>query len=280
MRFNFLIIVLGGILTSGLASCTDRCTINGQSGNDLAFTTFQRSATYSLVGSAADFLCDKDVQFYDSVSIVMPLRVASADITALCDSICAYAFDSKPGTSVMAAAATWMRTRPSEGGYKAVSAYAEDATTLGEASVNGFVYTLTPSLLVYCVHSESLEPGAAHGMSSTRYINFGYSAESTLQGVITLHDLFSTKGLKNLPRIIGDRASELFSAIGSTDVEGLPENGNFYINSLGEIVFSYQPYEIASYAQGNIEITFEPYELVDLLSLKGITYFGLEDLND
>ena len=76
-------------------------------------------------GSAADFLCDKDVQFYDSVSIVMPLRVASADITALCDSICAYAFDSKPGTSVMAAAATWMRTRPSEGGYKAVSASAD-----------------------------------------------------------------------------------------------------------------------------------------------------------
>lgn len=280
MRFSVLIIALGGIVASGLVSCTDRCATEGQSESDLAFTTFQRSATYSLVGSAADFLSDKDVQFYDSVSIVMPTRIASADISALCDSICAYAFDAKAGTPVMGAAAAWMRTRPSEGGYKAVPATAEDATTLGEASVNGYVHTLTPSLLVYCVRSESLEPGAAHGMNCTRYINFGYSSESSLQGIITLNDLFSANGLKEMPRLIGDRASELFSAIGPTDVEGLPENGNFYINSLGEIVFSYQPYEIASYAQGNIEIAFEPYELVDLLSPKGIAYFGLEDLND
>lgn len=280
MKINALIIILCGILTSGFSSCTDRCAIEGQPGTDLLFTTFQRSATYSLVGSASDFLSDKDVQFYDSVSIVMPLRIASADITALCDSICAYAFDAKAGTPVMGAAAEWMRTRPSEGGYETVPASAVDATSLGEAFVNGYVHTLTPSLLVYCVRSESLEPGAAHGMNSTRYINFGYSSESSLLGIITLNDLFSADGLKELPRIIGDRASELFSAIGPTDVEGLPENGNFYINSLNEIVFSYQPYEIASYAQGNIEITFEPYELVDLLSQQGITYFGLEDLND
>lgn len=280
MKFNALIIALSSILASGFASCTDRCATDCQPGANIAFTTFQRSATYSLVGSAADFFSDKDVQFYDSVSIVMPLRIASADITALCDSICAYAFDAKAGTPVMEAAAMWMRTRPAEGGYKAVRTSTEDATALGEASVNGFVHILTPSRLVYCVHSESLEPGAAHGMNSTRYINFGYSQESSLQGIITLNDLFSAGGLKEMPRLIGDRASELFSAIGPTDVEGLPENGNFYINSLGEIVFSYQPYEIASYAQGNIEIAFEPYELVDLLSPKGIAYFGLEDLND
>lgn len=280
MKLNVLIIAMSALLVSGIASCTDRCTTEGQPEADLAFTTFQRSATYSLVGSAADFLSDKDVQFYDSVSIVMPLRIASADITALCDSICAYAFDAKAGTPVMGAAAEWMRTRPAESGYKVVPASAEEATALGEACVNGFVHTLTPSLLVYCVRSESLEPGAAHGMNSTRYINFDFSSESSLQGIITLKDLFSADGLKEMPRLIGDRASELFSAIGPTDVEGLPENGNFYINSLGEIVFSYQPYEIASYAQGNIEIAFEPYELVDLLSPKGIAYFGLEDLND
>lgn len=280
MKFNVLIIALSGILASGVASCSDCCTSDGQSGSDLVFTTFQRSATYSLVGSAADFLSTKDVQFYDSVSIVMPLRIASADISALCDSICSYAFDAKAGTTIMGAAATWMRTRPSESGYKVVPTTSDSSTTLGEACVNGFIHTLTPSLLVYCVRSESLEPGAAHGMNSTRYINFGYSSDSSLQGIITLDDLFTTEGLKELPRLIGDRASELFSAIGPTDVEGLPENGNFYINSLGEIVFSYQPYEIASYAQGNIEIAFEPYELVDLFSTNGIAYFCLEDLND
>ncbi len=274
-------LAIGAAMATALPSCTGQCAADDAAqARDIALATLQRSATYSLEGSAQDFLSDKDVQFYDSVSIVVPVSVGNADINALCDSIASYAFGAKPGTPLPGAAASWMRSRPAETGYRPVPASVEDATTSGEAIVNGFVHTLTPSLLVYCVRTESLDPGAAHGMNSTRYINFGYSYASTLQGVISLGDLFTDQGIAELPGLIGDRASELFSAIGPTDVEGLPENNNFYISATGEIVFSYQPYEIASYAQGNIEISFAPYELVDLLSTEGISYFGLEDLDD
>lgn len=278
MKSSVLALSLAAVI--GVSSCSDKCGKTMSLDSDIAFTTITRSATYSLVGSANDFGSDKDIQFYDSVSIVMPVRISGVDITTLCDSIAAYAFDAAPGTPIMGAAAEWMSNRPGESGYKVKLATTIDDTSFGEAYVNGFVYTLTPSLLVYCVRSESLEPGAAHGMNSTRYINFVYDEASSVKGIITLKDLFTKDGLKELPSIIGDRASDLFSAIGPTGVDALPENDNFYINAMGEIVFSYQPYEIASYAQGNIEISFAPYELVDLFTDKGISFFGLEDLND
>ena len=40
------------------------------------------------------------------------------------------------------------------------------------------------------------------------------------------------------------------ASIGSTDITEIPCGGNFYLTPDGEIVFSYQPYEVASYAQG------------------------------
>jgi hypothetical protein len=45
-------------------------------------------------------------------------------------------------------------------------------------------------------------------------------------------------------------------------------------------VFSYQPYEIASFAQGTINIPFYAYELIDYMSAEGIELFNLEDLED
>jgi hypothetical protein len=68
--------------------------------------------------------------------------------------------------------------------------------------------------------------------------------------------------------------------IGATSVSELPADGNFYISSEGEIVFSYQPYEIASFAQGTINIPFYAYELIDYMSAEGIELFNLEDLED
>lgn len=46
----------------------------------------------------------------------------------------------------------------------------------------------------------------------------------------------------------------------------------------GEIVFVYQPYEVASYAQGKIRVSFYPYELVDYMTPFAVNYFKLSDI--
>ena len=66
----------------------------------------------------------------------------------------------------------------------------------------------------------------------------------------------------------------------TTTITDLPCDNNFYISSEGEIVFSYQPYEVASYAQGIIDIPFYPYELVSYMTPYAINFFGLTDLGE
>jgi hypothetical protein len=83
-----------------------------------------------------------------------------------------------------------------------------------------------------------------------------------------------------LPERIAEQAEAMSDMIGPTTVGDLPADGNFYISSEGEIVFAYQPYEVASYAQGPINIPFYSYELIDYMTDEGIALFHLEDLED
>jgi hypothetical protein len=122
-------------------------------------------------------------------------------------------------------------------------------------------------MLVYCVRTESYEAGAAHGITLRRYINFWLEGKGS---VITLEKIFTPQGLKKLPERIAEQAEAMSDIIGATSVSELPADGNFYISSEGEIVFS----------QGTINIPFYAYELIDYMSEEGIAMFNLEDLED
>lgn len=117
-------------------------------------------------------------------------------------------------------------------------------------------------------------PRAAHGMTVKHYIN--YLTDSGK--IITLNDIFTPAGIADLPAIIAKRAADRVAILGPTEVDSLPANGNFYISPSREIVFSYQPYEVASFAQGFINIAFYPYELVSYMTPEAIKYFGLTDM--
>ena len=76
--------------------------------------------------------------------------------------------------------------------------------------------------------------------------------------------------------MLRQRATQLAPAIGPTDIQSLPSMGNFYISLDDALVFVYQPYEVASYAQGSIAISFYPYQLTELLTPLGLKIFHLE----
>ena len=260
------------------AAVLPSCSNSGDTANAaIAFDTFSATSAYALQGSAADFGQTNDIVYLDSVSLILPLRLGSCDIAPLRDTIASYAFGIT-GKPIVPTINTWLEEMARDQGYtlrKLDTASVTDAQ--GFDFVNGFVVNLNPQLLVYCVRSESYIPGAAHGLTLRRYINF------SLQGaghIITLDKLFTPQGLKELPARIAEQAEGMAATIGETSVTDLPADGNFFISSEGEIVFSYQPYEIASYAQGTIDVPFYPYELVDYMTPYAIDLFSLRDFND
>ncbi|MDE6158420.1 MAG: RsiV family protein [Muribaculaceae bacterium] len=53
---------------------------------------------------------------------------------------------------------------------------------------------------------------------------------------------------------------------GTTDINALPGDDNFYLTPDGNIIFAYQPYEVASYAQGEIQIPIPAYMISQYLT--------------
>lgn len=250
----------------------------GSGDTTIAFETYTGAGSYTLQGTAKIFGQDSDIVYHDSVSLVLPLRLADADISALRDTIMSYALG-VTGKPIRQSINDWLQSTADDQGYKAIAdARAADAEIAqGFDFVNGFIVNLSPEMMVYCVRTDSYRAGAAHGMTTRRYINF----ITTGQGeILELGKLFTPDGLKQLPDRIAEQARSIADMIGPTQVNGLPANDNFYISSEGEIVFSYQPYDIASFAQGTIDIAFYPYELVDYMTPMAISLFNLQDLDD
>lgn len=272
MKTKAFAIVLSALT---LASCSEVKNEVPES-DTIKFDTYTVGATYTLLNTADLFQTDRDISFSDSVSLTMPSRIYDIDISTLRDSITSFVLGNTDVTDMAKAIKASLDSTASELGYK-IRRSRPVADPDGFSYTSGFVVYLNPEMLVYCVSAETYDPGAAHGMTSKRYIN--YYILSHKQGrILTLNDIFTPKGLKELPDLIAERAQDMSDVIGPTSVEGLPQDGNFIISSEGQIVFVYQPYEIASYAQGFINVAFDPYELLGQLTPFGIDLFRLSDL--
>ena len=261
------------LLAVSAVSCSEKETVNN---NESVFETFTGAASYRLAGSAKEFQMDSDVVYSDSISLLMPMKLAGCDVKALQDSIIYKAMQIK-GRPVKEAIAMWLDTMANNQEdfkpEKISDTYAQEPGSMD--IVEGYVANLTPQVMVYCLESQSYSAGAAHGMYGSTYIN--YSLENG-GSIITLDKLFTADGLKELPARISEQAESMMDKIGPTTITDIPADNNFFISSEGEIVFSYQPYEVASYAQGIVNIPFYPYELADYMTPYAISFFGLTDL--
>lgn len=249
-----------------------------QSSDDasMAFESYSVSKCYRLAGSDEVFLQDLDITYADSVSLILPLRLNGCDVQAVRDTITAYALG-VTGKPILSSVNEFMTNSASQLGFEAELLDKPGAALLAPSYdfISGFVLTLTPDLMVYCIRTESQRAGAAHGMTTHRYINYLLHGRGQ---VLALDYIFTPEGLAELPERIAEQALSLSDIIGPTSVDALPANDNFYISADSEIVFSYQPYEIASYAQGTIDIPFYLYELSDLMTPAALQLFALSDL--
>ena len=275
MKKTLSIAVLAASIAAmtAISSCKDNSAYDKKT---ISFAELTESRTYRLDQSAKDFDTDHDLVFYDSVSLLVPTLIGDNDIRAFQDTIFKLAFDTT-GVDHRAIIDKYFETTASDTGYKAIEISADsvsDRSADGFEIVCGNVVNLDAMFTVYCITNQSYGLHAAHGMTVKQYVNYLNDSGK----VLTMSDLFSPQGLKELPELIAKRANELSTIIGPTDVTALPST--FYISAAGEIMFVYQPYEIASFAQGIISIPFYPYELVDYMTAEGIDLFNLVDLND
>lgn len=262
-----------------LAACTGEKETENTA---ITFRYVNEAQVFVLENSASVYECDSDLRVACRANLILPERFLDKNIGPLIDSIEVAAFDSIGG---LAAVQSTFRAAASEFGFNAVP---EVLTTperdslavipLGMTDYDGFytvsgtVATMTPTVISYRIETSGYAPRAAHGDYSVKYVN--YDVESGR--VVTLDNIFTPEGLRALPAKIARRASLMSGVIGETSVNALPADGVFWITPAGNIEFIYQPYEVASYAQGIIRVPFEPYSLIDYMTDFGKTVFDLK----
>ncbi|MGM9864760.1 MAG: RsiV family protein [Muribaculaceae bacterium] len=260
-------LLLGALSATSYAATNPCCS---SAPGNISFDTFKTSAVYQLYGSARALQHSTDATYSQTVAIVVPTAIGTADLTELNDSIMSLAFNSK-GQSFNDAAAAWCRAAIKETGYPVIPSDVPLADATGFDAVSGMVTNLLPDLMVYCVNSSYYTVGAAHGMSVNYYLNYSIKEGKLL----SLKKMFTAEGLRKLPALIAGNAKENEAVFGPTDIKSLPDRDNFYISDRGEIVFAYQPYEVAPYAQGQINVAFYPYELEQYLTPEAKSALGL-----
>lgn len=264
-----LLVILAAVIA--VVACNK--TADKYVADSIAFNRVEMQKSYRLVGSAADYEREADISFGCQVDLLMPTALYGKPIAAVQDSILMVAFGST-GANHMDLINNALAEQAKELQYEVTDTVINDSVAANQpflcsfdafTSVKGSVEALTSRVMSYAVTSSQYLPGAAHGMYGTRYIN--YDLENGV--VLSLKSLFTNEGLAQLPEIIRNTAVTMEAQIGKTDITALPANDNFYISTDGNIVFAYQPYEVASYAQGEILIPVPGYLLSSYLTIEG-----------
>lgn len=272
------------ILTAASFSACDKQADNNNDNDKYAavrhsesldFDAIEFQSSYRLLKSADDYFRDSDLVYTDSVSLVLPNDKPGRDLSQLRDSILSLAFGAySPNTDSLIVAFVDSDVRQFSYSAEAVPAVGVDSAD-GYQLISGSIVNYNPSLLVYEVANSTYSPGTVHGVTSRNYINYDIKANRILDGSL----MFAADRRAELAVLLNRRAAEMSDVIGPTQIDSLPEGDNYYINPEGEIVFVYQPYEVASYAQGLISISFYPVELAEYLTPEAIKYFSLDDMN-
>lgn len=271
MKSNYLLVALA-LLAFVVSGCGKQET--DAPSTTVEFTLLSGQDHYTLEDTAREYGRDNDLTISCSADVYLPVQLFDLNVAPLCDKIMEVAFDTvcaEPSEAM----GLYFKDFADSFGYHvepADSAAIADGIE-GFSTVQGDVRNLSPRMLTYRVYIATYYPGAAHGMQNTSYITF-----DLLKGqIVTLDNLFTAEGLDALPAIISRRAKKLEAQLGETSIDALPSGGNFFISLEDEIVFVYQPYEVASYAQGMIHVPFYPYELTEYLTPYALTFLGLDE---
>lgn len=259
-------------LCAAVALAAVSCSRTGDTGGAIGFTDQRTAAAFTLDSSATEYGTEHNLRVACRANLLMPVKIYGNDINGLQDTIRRMAYGESNGVSVpqdyfkraageFGFAVTPLELTDAASDSLALSASASNDYD-GFVSVDGYVQSLTQKVLSYAVATDSYAPRAAHGMYGISYINYDIAGAR----VFGLDDLFTADGLQSLPGIIRSTADRMTGSLGQTSIETLPAGRDFIVTPSGDIVFVYQPYEVASFAQGIINVPVAAYTVDNLLT--------------
>lgn len=275
MKSSILIIpAVATVLALGVTSCSqsDKTADNQQ---QVTISEFKVDQTIKTADVNYLVTFDGDTAYFDvSTAIHWPERIGSADIKPLQDSLINYCFGD---TSRM-------------GVNKAIEAYLADTSVVDSLSadekivrvdsvpksqddlrswfwsVTASVDELNEDMVTYEVSTSSYI-GGAHPNTVTH--PFTYDLKTAQ--VLTLDNIFVPEARDSImPVIVNALARQLNvtpANLGQAEifVDQLVDPGMPYISN-GALVFHYNPYDIAPYSVGPVEVTVYPYEIENWLT--------------
>lgn len=147
---------------------------------------------------------------------------------------------------------------------------ANDEDRVNINNVKSEVTLLTLDLLVIGVNHEVYYYGAAHGMRGRLFLNYSIKNHQLL----TAENVFLPGNEKGILSIISAAAAEQYPQEGVLFDAPIQSYGNFQITE-NDFIFVYQPYEIAPYSSGIIEITVSAQDLYRFLTADAIKALSL-----
>ncbi len=183
---------------------------------------------------------------------VLPVKIGDANIEELRDTLLSLAeIELTPsGEAVPILDSNWKLTD------------LPDTTYSCNSRLNNLSVVLsTPDIIVWQALVRDYPCGAAHEMYSSRYINYSLRSNS----IITLESIMKPGYESMLLELIREKLD------GNEEIiaDHIPMPSQFKVTPDG-LTFVYGIYEIASFASGEIEVSFYLYELGELLSDQGM----------
>lgn len=275
MKINQLTLAIGTILA--ISATSTSCTTSSISKNDtgtisstdVLFSVKKASRNYVTTGG--DALSDDSTHIYSTIQVEIqwPVKYGNHDISILQDSLQALSLGTTKGTIDQAMAN--MLDNPVGHNYYTLEPIDSIDTNASTMTLYQAIYTAVASFndryIVYGV-TRSVYEGGAHGLTTTSYLTWLPDSQITL----SLKNAFKPDSDRILLDAIKTHLAEQNNAV---DIEALDKSGyftdniyispNFYIDGY-DIVFHYNPYDIAAYSVGSIDVRVPYYTVADIIS--------------
>lgn len=198
-------------------------------------------------------------------SVVWPEKIGQQDFDAMRDSLLSLTFGSSKYDNFDSAAKAFMIAGINELkhdgdsllDYKQVSYDAAyDAANRNFSTIATDVTLLTPKILVIQAYNYQYYYGQAHGMNTMRYLNYSLVDHKLLNS----GNMFKSGNEKAILDLINASAKEHYPEEGALSADPIAYFDEFQITE-DDIVFIYQPYDVAPYSTGVVRVPVSKYDL-------------------
>ena len=124
----------------------------------------------------------------------------------------------------------------------------------------------TPAVMVWEGYREGYACGAAHGNRAASFVNYSVESGKILSLASLMKPNYEKPLVKMIREKIDDMDTDLLVKLNEVEI-----SDQFKITSTG-IVFSYDPYMIAPFSEGIVQVKIPTGDLMDLLSDDGVYY--------